>query len=74
MRIGIQTLGSLGDIRPFLSLVDGLRRDGHYVTLVITCIDQSIDWLTASRHGVKIVSAASPVISDMATCRRLNNQ
>jgi sterol 3beta-glucosyltransferase len=36
MKIGIQTWGSEGDVRPFIALADGLVRAGHTVTLVIT--------------------------------------
>jgi len=36
MKIGIQTWGSEGDVRPFLALAAGLRSAGHDVTLVVT--------------------------------------
>ena len=36
MRIGIQTWGSEGDVRPFLALAAGLRSAGHDVTLAVT--------------------------------------
>lgn len=36
MKIGIQTWGSEGDVRPFLALANGLRTAGHEVTLVVT--------------------------------------
>jgi sterol 3beta-glucosyltransferase len=39
MKIGIQTWGSNGDIRPMLALADGLQRAGHSVTLVASSID-----------------------------------
>lgn len=39
MKIGIQTWGSNGDIRPMLALADGLQKAGHQVTLVATSID-----------------------------------
>lgn len=35
MRVGIQTWGSEGDIRPFLALAAGLARAGHRVRLVV---------------------------------------
>jgi sterol 3beta-glucosyltransferase len=38
MKIGIQTWGSEGDVRPFLALAAGLRAAGHDVTLVVTHI------------------------------------
>jgi len=36
MKIGLQTWGSEGDIRPFTSLAAGLKLAGHDVTLVVT--------------------------------------
>lgn len=38
MKIGIQTWGSEGDVRPLLALSAGLRSAGHDVTLVVTHI------------------------------------
>ncbi len=39
MKIGIQTWGSNGDIRPLLALADGLQKQGHQVTFVVSSID-----------------------------------
>lgn len=39
MKIGLQTWGSDGDIRPFLALAGGLRARGHEVSLAITSVD-----------------------------------
>lgn len=39
MKIGIQTWGSNGDIRPMLALADGLQQAGHSVTLIVSSID-----------------------------------
>ncbi len=39
MKIGLQTWGSDGDIRPFLALASGLRARGHEVSLVVTSVD-----------------------------------
>jgi len=39
MKVGIQTWGSNGDIRPLLALADGLQKQGHQVTLVVSSID-----------------------------------
>lgn len=39
MKIGIQTWGSNGDVRPLLALGDGLKKAGHQVTLVVTSYD-----------------------------------
>ena len=39
MKIGIQTWGSNGDIRPMLALAEGLTKAGHRVTLVVSRID-----------------------------------
>lgn len=66
MKIGIQTWGSQGDIRPFLALADGLLSAGHEVTLAITSVDSALDDTSASRAGVKIRAVSSPVIQDKA--------
>lgn len=39
MKIGLQTWGTDGDIRPFLALAGGLRARGHKVSLVVTSAD-----------------------------------
>jgi hypothetical protein len=36
MKIGIQTWGTEGDVRPFIALAGGLSAAGHDVTLVVT--------------------------------------
>jgi len=36
MRVGLQTWGSEGDVRPFLALAGGLAARGHEVTLLVT--------------------------------------
>jgi sterol 3beta-glucosyltransferase len=36
MKIGIQTWGSEGDIRPFIALAGGLTSAGHEVTLAVS--------------------------------------
>ncbi len=38
-KIGIQTWGSNGDVRPLLALADGLQQAGHQVTMVVSSID-----------------------------------
>ncbi|MFZ6848766.1 glycosyltransferase [Undibacterium sp. RuRC25W] len=63
MKIGMQTWGSHGDIRPFLALAEGLQAAGHEVTLVITCFDSESYANVASEHGVRIQLVASPVIA-----------
>jgi sterol 3beta-glucosyltransferase len=52
VRIGIQTWGSEGDVRPLLALATGLRGLGHQVELVYTSVEGR-DWrATASTLGV----------------------
>jgi UDP:flavonoid glycosyltransferase YjiC (YdhE family) len=36
MKIGIQTWGTEGDVRPFIALAGGLSAAGHDVTLAVT--------------------------------------
>ena len=54
MKIGIQTWGSDGDIRPFIALSEGLQAAGHNVTLVITSIDSDRFVNLGSRNGVNV--------------------
>ena len=65
MKIGMQTWGSHGDVRPMLALAEGLAAAGHEVNLVITCINREDYRQVASRHGVKITMVASPVFEDV---------
>jgi UDP:flavonoid glycosyltransferase YjiC (YdhE family) len=39
VKIGVQTWGSDGDIRPFLALAGGLRAGGHEVSVAVTSVD-----------------------------------
>jgi sterol 3beta-glucosyltransferase len=39
LKIGLQTWGSNGDIRPLIALADGLQQAGHTVTLIVSSID-----------------------------------
>ena len=54
MKIGIQTWGSDGDIRPFCALAGGLAKAGHHVTLVVTSVDQKDYSALASAMGFEI--------------------
>jgi UDP:flavonoid glycosyltransferase YjiC (YdhE family) len=63
MKIGMQTWGSHGDIRPFLALAEGLQAAGNEVYLVITCVDSAAYEAIESAHGVRITVLASPVLS-----------
>jgi UDP:flavonoid glycosyltransferase YjiC (YdhE family) len=63
MKIGMQTWGSHGDIRPFLALAEGLQAAGNEVHLVITCVDSDTYEGMVSDSGVKITVVASPVLA-----------
>lgn len=39
MKIGIQTWGSNGDIRPMIALANGLQNAGHQVSLIVSSLD-----------------------------------
>jgi sterol 3beta-glucosyltransferase len=58
MRIGLQTWGSHGDIRPFIMLAAGLQSSGHDVTLVVTSTDGVGYGETASGLGIRLVEVA----------------
>jgi UDP:flavonoid glycosyltransferase YjiC (YdhE family) len=51
MKIGIQTWGSEGDVRPFLALAAGLAGEGHRVTVAATTSPLDAYSRIASTHG-----------------------
>jgi sterol 3beta-glucosyltransferase len=62
VRIGIQTWGSEGDIRPFLSLAAALTKRGHDVELLYTEISERRYEHIASALGFTARAVASPVL------------
>jgi sterol 3beta-glucosyltransferase/vancomycin aglycone glucosyltransferase len=70
MKIGIQTWGSHGDIRPFVALAKGLQAAGHEVTLVITCVDSDRYTALQAPSPVDLQVVASPVVADRSTLER----
>ncbi len=80
MKIGIQTWGSEGDIRPFLALAAGLTRAGHQVTVVATDTEARSYHDLAIRHGFRLRMVATPVLKNpeqvdaiVETCVRAGN-
>ena len=71
MRIGIQTWGSTGDIRPFVALAAALTQAGHQVHLVVTDIDCRDYRHYAEEYGFRITQVATPVIADAAALTKL---
>ena len=57
MKIGIQTWGSEGDIRPLAALAAGLKTAGHDVTLAITSVDSKDFSSLAESLGVRLIDA-----------------
>ena len=64
MRIGIQTWGSEGDIRPFIALGHALAERGHHVELLYTEIGERRYEAIARSLGFTARAIASPVIAD----------
>lgn len=62
MRIGIQTWGSEGDIRPFVALGAALARRGHQVELVYTEIGDRRYEAVAESLGFTARAVASPIV------------
>lgn len=52
MKIGLQTWGSNGDIRPMIALADGLQKAGHQVTLVVASVDNRSYADTCAELGI----------------------
>lgn len=63
MRIGVQTWGSEGDIRPLLALAGGLSAAGHDVVIAITELDDRDYTHYADALGIDVRMVASPVLS-----------
>jgi len=60
MKIGLQTWGSEGDVRPFTALAAGLARAGHEVTLLVTDnVGRDYSGL-AQRFGYRLVAVQNP--------------
>ena len=66
MRIGIQTWGSEGDIRPLIAIGHGLVQRGHEVELVYTDIADRRYEPVAASLGLTARAVATPVIADAA--------
>lgn len=64
MRIGIQTWGSHGDIRPLMALAGGLRAAGHEVTLLVTSVYPADYDAVAAELSLDLRYVASPVVAD----------
>ena len=60
MRIGLQTWGSEGDLRPFVVLAAGLSRAGHDVTLALSDVGGRDHSALAARHGFRVVHVPLP--------------
>lgn len=71
MKIGLQTWGSHGDIRPFVALAEGLQAAGHEVTLVITCVDSERYNALATKTGFELRIVATPVIPDGSVLEKI---
>lgn len=64
MRVGIQTWGSEGDIRPFVALGHALAVRGHDVELLYTEIGDRRYEDVARSLGFRAAAVASPVVAD----------
>lgn len=73
MKIGLQTWGSEGDIRPFTALAAGLVRAGHEVELVATEVAERDYSAVATKHGFRLRMVASPVLKSTADFVKLGS-
>jgi sterol 3beta-glucosyltransferase len=74
VRIGIQTWGSEGDIRPFIALGHALTVRGHHVELLYTEIGDRRYEAVAQSLGFTARAVASPVVSDGAELHEIGLQ
>lgn len=73
MKIGIQTWGSHGDIRPFVALADGLQAAGNDVTLVITCVDSERYNGLRTSTGFRLRFVSTPVVPDRLLLEKIGD-
>jgi UDP:flavonoid glycosyltransferase YjiC (YdhE family) len=73
VKIGLQTWGSDGDIRPFLALAGGLRARGHEVSLVITSVDNK-DYSSYGKEMDFEVAHTGTLAWDGRTARLYHNK
>ena len=71
MRIGIQTWGSEGDIRPTVALASGLAGRGHTVTLVVTGPPRPEHHALAERAGFALRATTVPGLETQDDLDRL---
>lgn len=69
MKIGIQTWGSEGDIRPFLALSGGLAAAGHRVTLACSGLEAPEHADIARRLGFTLRWAGTMAVGEAETAR-----
>ena len=74
MRIGIQTWGSEGDVRPFIALGHALTARGHQVELLYTEIGDRRYEAVAEALGFTARAVASPVVPDAAELHEIGLQ
>lgn len=73
MKIGLQTWGSDGDIRPFLALAGGLSAAGHEVSLIVTSADGKEYSLFGDKMGFTVVHAGT-LSSDEEELRQIKKK
>ena len=71
MRIGIQTWGSEGDIRPMIALGHGLVERGHDVELVYTDIAARNYEAVGAALGMRVRAVATPVVPGIDETNRI---
>ena len=71
MRIGIQTWGSEGDIRPLIALGAGLVERGHDVEVVYTDIAERRYEAVGAALGMRVSAVATPVVADINETYRI---
>ena len=71
MKIGLQTWGSEGDIKPFTSLAAGLKLAGHDVTLVVTDNAGRDYSELANRYGYTLKALPGPIIPNQEEAAKI---
>ncbi|MFC2163812.1 glycosyltransferase [Acidobacteriota bacterium] len=74
MRVGVQTWGSDGDIRPLIALAGGLKSAGHHVTLAVTSTENRDYTAICQKLGIEYTKVPESISCDISGIEQKVNQ
>lgn len=69
MKIGMETWGSTGDIRPFISLACGLAKAGHEVQVAVVSVDDRDYSHLVKDYGIRYINIIDKINVELADIR-----